>query len=231
VLDFSDYCRQLETHLCQKNGGHLIRIVGPAFELVCGWAKQGVPLKVACGGIDRYCERQNAKAARRRPVRIEFCEADILALFDDWRRAVGVVQSNAGSEPAPATPRKAPLAAHLERVVARLVGRRAARSPAFERHVERLLSELDPLSSAARNARGEARSTIVDRLEALDRELMAAAIADLDPSTTAMLRREAEEELAGFGARMPADARAGAVDAAFQRLVRESLGLPTVRYA
>ena len=62
------------------------------FEQVSGWAAQGVPLAVAFRGIDRYCERYYAKGPRRRPVRVEFCEADILELFDDWRRAVGVTQ-------------------------------------------------------------------------------------------------------------------------------------------
>jgi hypothetical protein len=41
---------------------------------------------------------------------------------------------------------------------------------------------------------------------------------------------EATEELAPFGARMPAEARARAIQAAFQRLVRETLGLPTLTY-
>ena len=85
-----DYCREVEAYLCRKNEGHLIRIVGPAFEQVCGWATRGVPLKIAFRGIDQYCERYYAKGPRRRPVRIEFCEADILDLFDGWRRAVGV---------------------------------------------------------------------------------------------------------------------------------------------
>jgi hypothetical protein len=226
--DLSEYCRQLEAYLCQKNGGHLIRIVGPAFERVCGWAEQGVPLTVARSGIDRYCERQQAKTTRRRPVRIEFCEADVLCLFDDWRRAVGVAQASTELVAEPV--RKAPLASHLERVVARLVGRRTPRSAGFERHVEQLIGALDPLSAAARHARGEARAEIVERLAALDRELMAAAVADLDPGSAASLRREAEEELVVFGSRMPPEARAQAADAAYQRLVREALGLPTVRY-
>ena len=90
------------SYLCRKNEGHLIRIVGPAFEQVCGWAEQGVPLKVAFRGIDRYCERYYAKGPRRRPVRIEFCEADILELFDDWRRAVGVAAAaDAAADEAP----------------------------------------------------------------------------------------------------------------------------------
>ena len=47
VIDVSEYCRDLETHLCRKNDGHLIRIVGPSFEIVSRWAATGVPLKVA----------------------------------------------------------------------------------------------------------------------------------------------------------------------------------------
>ena len=85
-----DYCREIEDYLCRKNDGHLIRIVGPSFEKVCGWAEQGVPITVAFRGIDRCFERYYAKGPRRRPVRIDFCEADVLDVFDEWRRAVGV---------------------------------------------------------------------------------------------------------------------------------------------
>jgi hypothetical protein len=90
--DPAEYCRAIEAYLTRKNEGHLIRVAGPVFEQVSGWAAQGVPLAVAFRGIDRYCERYYAKGPRRRPVRVEFCEADILELFDDWRRAVGVAQ-------------------------------------------------------------------------------------------------------------------------------------------
>ena len=62
MVDPAQFCRDIETYLCQKNEGHLIRIVGPAFEQVCGWADRGVPLKVAFRGIDRYFERYYAKA-------------------------------------------------------------------------------------------------------------------------------------------------------------------------
>src|SRR5205814_1132952 len=104
MLDRSDYCREVETYLCRKNEGHLIRIVGPVFEKVCGWATQGVPLALAIKGIDQYCERYYAKGQRRRPVRVEFCEADVLELFDDWRRAVGVTGAADGSETGPDRP-------------------------------------------------------------------------------------------------------------------------------
>src|SRR3989337_429929 len=85
-----NYCREVEAYLCRKNDGHLIRIVGPAFEQVCGWAARGIPVKIVFRGIDRYFERYYAKGPRRRPVRVEFCEADVLDVFDDWKRAVGL---------------------------------------------------------------------------------------------------------------------------------------------
>ena len=64
--------------------------MGPAFDCVAAWHGRGVPLRVACAGIDRCVDRLAAKGPRRRPVRVEFCDADVLDAFDDWRRAVGV---------------------------------------------------------------------------------------------------------------------------------------------
>jgi hypothetical protein len=90
-LQIADYCRAIETYLCRKNDGHLIRVVGPSFEIVSGWAERGIPIKVAYSGIERYFERYYRKGPRRRPVKIDFCEADVLDVFDEWRRAVGLV--------------------------------------------------------------------------------------------------------------------------------------------
>ena len=226
-----EYCREVEAHLCRKNEGHLIRIVGPAFEQVCGWATQGVPLKIAFRGIDRYCERYYAKGPRRRPVRVEFCEADVLDLFDNWRRALGVTTAaiDAAEEPAP---RKPPLAAHIERAVARLTSLRAGgqRSASFAERVDAAVRQLDHLAVDARTVRGEARADIIDRLRVLDEELVVAATADVSAETTAALRREAEAELMPFAQRMPPAALERARAAAFTRLLRESTGLPVLVY-
>jgi hypothetical protein len=226
-----DYCREVEAYLCRKNEGHLIRIVGPAFEQVCGWATQGVPLKVAFRGIDQYCDRYYAKGARRRPVRIEFCEADILDLFDNWRRAVGVgaATADAAEESAPKRPA---LAAHIERAVARLTGLRAGgqRSAGFGERIDAAVRELDHLAADARTVRGDARADIIDRLRILDDELTAAAGREISAEAMAALRKEAEAELAPFAQRMPVEALARARTAAFARLVRESTGLPILTY-
>ena len=162
-------------------------------------------------------------------MRIEFCEADILDIFDDWRRSVGIVQAQAAAESS-APMRKPALTAHLERVVARLVGSRARRSPAFERHVEALLAEIDRLSGESKKSRGDARAAILDRLSELDKGLLRMATAELDDAAVAAARREAEAELAPFGSRLSPEMRIQAVEAAFERHVRETLGLPMIRY-
>ena len=89
MADVADYCRQVEAHLTRINGGHLVRVVGPGFALVKQWADEGVPLSVVFRGIEHKAER-HAAGASKRPLRIEFCEADVRAIYDDWRRAIGV---------------------------------------------------------------------------------------------------------------------------------------------
>jgi hypothetical protein len=230
-MDPAEYCREIEAYLCRKNEGHLIRIAGPVFEQVSGWAAQGVPITVAFRGIDRCCERYYAKGPRRRPVRVEFCEADILELFDDWRRAVGVSQLVDAPADGERVARGDSLPAHLDRAVARLTALRASgRSASFDRRLDEAVRELDRARAAAKQARGDARAALIDRLAALDRELLDAARDDLDAPRRAALAAAAEIDIAPFAARMAADARARAIAAAFDRLLRDAVGLPVLAH-
>ena len=241
----ADYCREIETYLCRKNDGHLIRVVGPSFDLVSGWAAQGVPLKVACSGIDRYFERYYRQGPRRRPVKIDFCEADVLDVFDEWRRAVGVTvqssvvshQSSDSSHQSPesshqSSSRRQSLPEHLERVVLRLSSARARGSlgAEFDALIDRVSTELDAARARAGGLRGQARQAMIDRLTALDAELLQQARASLDAEAAASLAREAGEELAGFRSGMAPEAFERAREAAMDRLVRERFGLPTVGF-
>jgi len=233
-----EYCREIETYLCRKNDGHLIRVVGPSFEVVSGWADQGVPLKVAFSGIDRYFERYYRKGARRRPVKIDFCDADVLDVFDEWKRATGVVMASASSADSAAihnpqsTIRNPSLPAHLERVVLRLTSARASGTlgEEFDALIDRASAELDAARAKAGGLRGTARQTLLDRLAALDAEVVRQVRSGLDESTRASLAREAESELAGYRAGMTAEAFARALDAAIDRLVRERARLPTIAF-
>jgi hypothetical protein len=235
--EIADYCREIETYLCRKNDGHLIRVVGPSFDLVSRWATLGVPLKIACAGIDRYFERYYRKGPRRRPVRIDFCEADVLDVFDEWRRATGVT-SDLGSHKSHVASHKSDvvgrqsLPAHLERVLVRLSSARAGGSldEAFDTILDRVAAELDAARAKAGGLRGAARQALLDRLRALDAEILGQARRTLDEKTHQALAREADTELAAFRGAMTDAAADRARDAAIDRLVRDRFRLPTVTY-
>ena len=223
------YCRDIEAYLCRKNDGHLIRVTGPAFEQVLRWAEQGIPFRVACEGIDRYFARYTRKGPRRRPVRIEYCEADVLDAFDAWRRAVGVALDEHGG----AARARSSLATHVERAIARLTSLRASGHAvhALGDVLERAARELDQLQPRARTVRGPARETLLAALAALDGELMQTAMNALTDDARHDARLEATAQLAAFRERMTPEAYDRACAAAIERHVREHFNLPTLTFA
>ena len=229
--DPETYCRTVEAYLCRKNDGHLIRIVGPAFEQVCGWSTRGIPLNVVHRGIDRYFERYYAKGPRRRPVRIEFCEADVLDVFDEWKRAVGVARIDPAELVDENGARKSEsLPTHLERVVARLTALRAGADRSLEGVLDTLVRELDAARGGAKTLRGEARAALIERLRTLDERLVQAARDACDAPTIESLEADADRELAPFRRRMAAEAYTHAKRLCVERLVRERFRLPTIAF-
>ena len=235
MIDVESYCRDIEAYLCRKNDGHLIRITGAAFEQVTGWANQGVPIKIAEAGIDRYFERYYRKGPRRRPVRIEFCEADVLDAFDDWRRAVGVTRvvedSSNGvdvEDPQPAVRARRSLAAQIESALSKLTVLRGSNQagPVLGAALERAVSALDQLAPDAARARGDVRDGILRRLAEIDRDLTAAAMEAIGEHDRRALEKQADGELGPFRSRMTSDAYEQSRVQALQRLVRERFNLP-----
>jgi hypothetical protein len=237
VIDVESYARELEAYLCRKNDGHLIRITGPAFEQVQGWAQQGVPLKVAEAGIDRYFERYYRKGPRRRPVRIEFCEADVLDAFDDWRRAVGVARvvpdATGGpdvEDPQPAARPRRSLASQIESALARLTVLRGSdqAGSSFGDALDAAVRGLDALRPDASRARGEAREELLRKIGVIEEALASAAFDSLSAPERGDLEREAATELEPFRARMAEAAYQESRRQAVQRLVRQRFGLPSM---
>ena len=234
--DVTTYCRQLEDYLCRKNDGHLIRIVGPAFDQVCGWATRGVPVKVAQRGIDRYFERYYAKGPRRRPVQIQFCEADVFDVFDEWRRAVGVpIRDTVEADGEPGHDEGSPrrhgsLAAHLDRVLARLTMVRGGTDRSLDDVLDGFVRELDAARAGAKGLRGDARAALLERLEAIDADLIDAARTRIGAETLQQIEGEAAVELAPFRDRMAREVYERSRRAAEDRLIRERLRLPVITF-
>ncbi len=233
-MDQASYCRELEAHLCHKNGGHLIRIAGPSFAQVCGWAKRGVPLKVAFRGIDRYVERYHARGGRRRPVRIEFCEADILETFDAWCRAVGVSggpsekETDGDDSVVLDVRKKLNLSVHIDRSIKRLTSRPRDFSAHqdLDARIGLVVEELRSFRVDASQIRGEKRREVIDRLSILDEELVRAVRDSLNSEQLSVICEEAEIELEPFRMRMPEEAFGRSLEACCSRLLREKFELP-----
>jgi hypothetical protein len=245
--DAGEYCRRVEEHLTRANLGHLVRIAGPSFDLVRGWFQQGIPLSVVYRGIDVKADRHRERRSRH-PLRIEFCEADVLTVFDQWRRAVGIVATGAPSEPAgddrglspgdpspfgdPSPPgaKRPSLAKHLERAVERLVraaGRLEWPDPLRDA-CDGMLESVAELRRRAAGARGSARDAIAAELPALDAALASALRAHAPEADRLEARRDAEADLAPYRARLDPDRWQQAVEATADRLLRDRLGLPTL---
>jgi hypothetical protein len=244
VVDVGEYCRIVEDHLTRVNGGHLVRIVGPAFELVRQWAEAGIPASIVFRGIDLKAERHRLGRAKR-PLRLEFCEADVREVYRHWRRAVGLLGiddaangrsdrtsegQDGGDTAEPENRRRPSLTRHLDRAIERLT-RAMARDDLPENlrtALEPALQELVDARAAGRNARGAARDAIVRRLQAID-EQIASALQSLAPQDARdAARLEAESELAAYRTRLTGDAWHRALSLNTDRILRERYGVVSV---
>jgi hypothetical protein len=228
------YCRQVEDYLTRANAGHLVRIVGPGFDIVRQWADEGIPLSVVFRGIDGKVARHHAGRSHR-PVRIEFCEADVREVYDSWRRAVGLGGRDApptadeGAGPAPER-RRPSLARYLDRAIERigLATGRLDLPEALRDALGQWLEELVALREAAKQARGQARDELARRLAPLDRRMGTVAREAASAELMEDLRREAERDLEPFRSRLSGEMWQRAVDATIDRLVRDRFGLPVL---
>ena len=239
-MDVGDYCRRVEEHLTKVNGGHLVRVVGPAFELVRRWAGEGVPLSVVFRGIERKADRR-AAAGPGRPLRLEFCEGDVTAVFRAWCRAIGVrtgaeaTGEEEATEEAEVTEsasskRRPSLSKHVERALDRL-SRAIGRDDwpdGLRGDADRILVALAGIREAARTARGPARDACAEQLRVLDADIATAAAAAAPAALLAELRAEAEQDLAPFRGRLAGDAWRQSVAITVDRLLRDRLGLPVL---
>jgi hypothetical protein len=233
VNDVGPYCRAIERHLTKVNAGHLVRIVGPGFALVRQWHQQGIPLSVVLRGIEAKADRHRDGRSTR-PLRIEFCEADVRHEFATWRRAVGVPAGD-GGPPEPATVeategRRPSLGKHLERALDRLT-RAAGRldlPDGLRDELGRQIEAVTELRRQAAGARGAAREAAIARLTELDAALLAAVRASAPPELRQRTHTDAERELRSFKSRLAPDQWQRAVDASSDRGLRDAFGLPTL---
>lgn len=241
MIDVGEYCRRVEDYLTRANAGHLVRIVGPGFGLVREWAERSVPLSVVFRGIDNKAERHRHGKSTR-PLRIEFCADDVRAVFDQWRRAVGLdvnaltsidegsgAPAAAESATAVEPPARQPaLGRHLDRIIDKL-GRASGRDdlPAGLRDdADRILQAVAALRESSARLRGDAKAEAIDSLAGLEESLRVSVRAHAPAEWIAALRQDAEQDLAPFKSRLEAGAWSRSIDITVDRLLRDRFALP-----
>lgn len=241
MSDVADYCRQVEAHLTRINGGHLVRVVGPGFALVKQWADEGVPLSVVFKGIEQKAERHK-RGASARPLRIEFCEADVREVFETWRRATGISTAGVddptvdrdapyvGRDFSPANSKRRPALKAIDKAIERL-GRLAGRlelPDEFRDAVSHAIERLSSVRAGLAHSRGIARDPWLAQLEPIDLDLMTQARRVVDAAVVRELTEQAEREMAPYRDRLAPEAWQRAVMVTVDRGVRAHLGLPTL---
>ena len=245
-MSTGEYCRAVESFLCRKNDGHLIRVVGPAFEMVCDWERTGIPLGIIERAIEKRYLRYIADGARRRPLRIEFCEGDVLELFDQWRRAVGAPQvteqrtwgvsvvSESDSSHEKSSSRTT-LPAHLDSVIQRLQCWSEARpsdcnDSELLRRVSKVVEFVSNCRKSANGLRGNARQEVIVKLKQYDEKLLVSIRASADEILMQRLESEARASLEPFRSRMAAEAFENAVTIATDRLLVSHFKIPSLSF-
>jgi hypothetical protein len=235
AVDVGEFCRRVEEHLARVNEGQIIRVVGPAFDLVRGWAIEGVPLSVVTRGIDLKAERHRVGRAAR-PLRLEFCDVDVRQVYSHWRRSVGLTGPGSHSEVGPDSrepaEKRPSLSRQLDRALDKLsrVAGRLDLPEAFRDAVGLAIRELSDLRDRSRSTRGEARTALVARLSSIDASLIRASREAVGSDVLEQLRRDAEADLSPYRTRLVADIWLRSVDRSIDQLVRDRLGLPTLSF-
>jgi hypothetical protein len=107
---------------------------------------------------------------------------------------------------------------------------RAGSDRSLDDVLDSMVRELDTARAGGRVLRGEARAHLLDRLRALDMELIAAARARCDETALREIESEATAQLAPFRDRMPSEAYERSRAVCLERGIRERFRLPSLTY-
>jgi len=246
-LNYFNYFTEIEDTFIRRRGKHLL--LSPMdWALIESWKQKGVPLHVALRGIEQAFDSFEARPRRRSVKSLLYCEEEVEAQYAEWRerqqgaRAVeaehsasveangqngaGVSSDENAGLPFP----RAAIQAHLAECHAQLKQAHASRCATSSDELCEALAR-----AAARLAELEANFARSVRPNA---EQLEAALTDLDAllerTITAHLpaeqvrarRKQAEEQLRPYRARMARATFEQTRDNLLAKLLREDCGVP-----
>jgi hypothetical protein len=246
-LNYFNYFTEIEDAFIRRRGKHLL--LSPLdWALIESWKAMGVPLHVALRGVEKSFDSYEAKPRRRSVKSLLYCQEEVEAQFSEWRERqtgahdAGDAAANGGAKSKGQGgkgegegdglpfPREA-IAEHLAAARAETLGARAAR-----------------LAKGGEDGLTETLARAADRLEGLERdfaaaarpdaELLEGALCDLEamldravrssvaPERIEARRREAEEQLKPYRARMGRAAYEQTRDNLLAKYLREDCDVP-----
>lgn len=200
------YFRAIEAVFIALRGAPLL--LSPSdWRVAQGWYRQGIPLDLVTRGLADIFAKRAERGATGFVSSLRYCGRAIEALWAEARELQGAAASRREQ---PAFDGEARLEALAAALPATLVDR--------EHWVAALLACADGAGSEATEA----------ALEALDRELLAAVLADLDAATRSALESEVEVAVTRLGDRLTGDDQARTRERLTRDRVRRRLGLPVL---
>jgi hypothetical protein len=252
-LNYFNYFTEIEDAFIRRRGKHLL--LSPMdWALIESWKSMGVPLHVALRGVERSFDSYEAKPRRRSVKSLLYCQEEVEAQFAEWRdRQTGAhdggdaAETNGGGAKSKGRgsrkggggetegdglpfPREA-IAAHLAASRAETMGARKARlakggedelTETLARAAARLEGLERDFAAAARPDAELLEGALCDLEAMLDR----AVRSSVEPERIEARRREAEEQLKPYRARMERAVYEQTRDNLLAKYLREDCGVP-----
>jgi hypothetical protein len=248
-LNYFNYFTEIEDAFVRRRGKHLL--LSPMdWALIESWKSMGVPLHVALRGVEKSFDSYEAKPRRRTVKSLLYCQEEVEAQFAEWRdRQTGAhaagdaamngsgAKSGKGKGAREETegdglpfPREA-IALHLASSRAETVSARDARlakgredelTEALARASSRLEGLERDFAAAARPDAELLEGALCDLEAMLDR----AVYSSVEPERIEARRREAEEQLKPYRARMERGVYEQTRDNLLAKYLREDCDVP-----
>jgi hypothetical protein len=250
-MNYFNYFTEIEDAFIRRRGRHLL--LSPLdWALIESWKEMGVPLHVALRGIEQSFDSYEAKPRRRTVKSLLYCQEEVEAQFAEWRErqtgahaegedaannraatngrgaaARGDVADDNGALPFPREAITAHLAACREEATRARASRLATHGEdelceALARAASRLEGLERDFADAARPDAEQLEGALCDLEAMLDR----AVRASVAPERIEARRREAEQQLLPYRARMERGVYEQTRDNLVAKTLREDCNVP-----
>ena len=241
-MNYFNYYTEIEDLFIRRRGKHLL--LSPLdWALIESWKQTGVPLHVALRGIEKAFDSFEARPRRRSVKSLFYCQEEVEAQYQEWleMRRGGQLEDGGEASSASADAAKpsdeglpfprAAIASHLSEARAALAHALAARravgtedelSEALERAATRLAVLEEDFNATARPNAEQLEDALTDLEKLIDRALRS----QVAPEIHEAARREAQEQLRPYHARMERTVYEQTLENLVAKSLREHLDLP-----